>query len=65
MHGKPVLAPTCLLTIPCKLMDYYMGMICWQEQHDGFVLKRGTGGRVKKLEGVEVIVDEFAPVGVK
>ena len=37
--------------------------ICWQERHAE--LKRGAGGRIIELERPEVIVDEFAPVGVK
>ena len=35
---------------------------CWQEHYEP---QREAGGRIKELEDPNVIVDEFAPVGMK
>ena len=34
------------------------------QEHEESELKRGAGGRIKELEGPEVMADEFAPVGM-
>ena len=47
----------------CNSVEFLI--FCWQEQHDESELERGEGGRVKALEAIGVMVDEFKPVGGK